>query len=126
VVDDDLGIDGPMYVESCVYRRVPQTTTEIHLMRIEDLVFAEEDVDNPPKKLAKKPGVANVRVGKTEVYRVQAMWRKDPTMGNLPTQVRETFVGYRLLRDYKKTDDLRAGALNLEVDRVDKGAKKLR
>jgi prophage tail gpP-like protein len=99
VVDDDLGIDGPMYVESLVYKRVPQATTEVHLMRIEDLLFAEEDVDNPPKKLAKKKGVANVRVGKTEVFDVQAMWKKNPTMGNLPTQARESFVGVRLNAD---------------------------
>lgn len=88
VVDDELGIDGPMYVESCVYKRSPQTTTELNLMRIEDLVFAEEDVDNPPK-LARKKGVANVRVGKTEAFRVEAQWQVSPTWGGLPVQIRD-------------------------------------
>jgi prophage tail gpP-like protein len=95
VIDDELGIDGPMYVESCVYKRDPKTTTTLNLLRVEDLVFAEEDVDNPPK-LAKKKGIANVRVGKTEVYRVQAQWRRDPNVwGGLPLQVRDDFVGVR-------------------------------
>lgn len=93
VVDDELGIDGPMYVESCVYERKPFTTTKLKLMRVEDLVFAEEDIDNPPK-LQRKRGVANVRVGKTDVYRVQAMWRSDPNVwGGLPLQVRDTYAG---------------------------------
>jgi prophage tail gpP-like protein len=92
VLDDELGLDGPMYVESCVYKRSPHTTTTLNLLRIEDLVFAEEDVDNPPK-LARKKGIANVRVGKTEVFRVQAQWRRDPNWGNLPVRVRDNFAG---------------------------------
>ncbi len=92
VVDDELGLDGPMYVESLVYKRQPHTTTEVNLLRIEDLVFAEEDIDRPPV-LAKKKGIAHVRVGKTEVWRVQGQWRRDPNWGNLPVRVRDTFKG---------------------------------
>ena len=113
VVDDELGIDGPMYVESCVYKRTPYTTTELNLMRIEDLVFAEEDVDNPPK-LQRKKGVANVRVGKTDVYRVQAIWRSDPNVwGGLPLKVRDDFVGVAI-------DNRGEGFV------VDRGAQRLR
>lgn len=92
VVDEELGLDGPMYVESLVYDRKPMTKTAIRLMRIEDLVYAEEDLDHPPV-LAKKKGIAHVRVGKTEVFRVEGMWRKNPNWGNLPTRVRENFIG---------------------------------
>jgi prophage tail gpP-like protein len=88
VVDDQLGIDGPMYIESCDYRRLPHTLTQLNLMRIEDLVFATEDLDNPPK-LARRKGVANVRVGKTKAFRVESMWRRNPQWGGLPTQVRD-------------------------------------
>lgn len=69
VIDDELGIEGPMYVESVVYRRKPETTTEIKLMRCEDLIFAEEDFDTV-QRLRPKRGVTSVRVGKTELWRI--------------------------------------------------------
>jgi prophage tail gpP-like protein len=40
VRDDELGLAGSYYLEKCVYRRGPQTTTELTLMRPADLVFA--------------------------------------------------------------------------------------
>lgn len=49
VIDDDLGIEGPMYVESVVFRRKPETTTQINLLRCEDLVFSEEDFETRKK-----------------------------------------------------------------------------
>lgn len=39
VIDEILGIDAEMYVAECLYRRNPQTTTDITLLRIPDLVF---------------------------------------------------------------------------------------
>src|SRR5512138_665875 len=89
VVDDELGIDGPMYVESCVYRRVPHTTTEINLMRIEDLVFAEEDFDSPPK-LAKKPGVAWVTEKVSTPWK--SIWRLDPKLAGKPGVVTKRLI----------------------------------
>lgn len=43
VVDDELGLSGPYYVEQCVYRRNPQTTTELTLQRPSDLVFGSDE-----------------------------------------------------------------------------------
>lgn len=42
VQDDEFGIEGPWYVEQVGFRRQPQTTTELTLLRIQDLVFAED------------------------------------------------------------------------------------
>lgn len=39
VQDDELGIDGPHYIETVIRRRAPQTQTTIRLMRPDDLVF---------------------------------------------------------------------------------------
>jgi prophage tail gpP-like protein len=39
VHDEELGIDGPFYIETVVRSRTPATTTTIRLMRPEDLVF---------------------------------------------------------------------------------------
>lgn len=41
VDDDELGLEGLFYLESCVYRRAPETTTELVLMRPEHLIFGE-------------------------------------------------------------------------------------
>lgn len=41
VEDDEIGIHGAFYLESCVYRRGPETTTELTLMRPEHLIFGE-------------------------------------------------------------------------------------
>lgn len=43
VDDEELGLDGDFYVESIRRRRGPQTTTEIHLMRKEDIIFGGAD-----------------------------------------------------------------------------------
>lgn len=40
VVDDEYGLNGSYYLEKVTFRRSPQTTTELTLMRPEDLVFA--------------------------------------------------------------------------------------
>lgn len=41
VQDDERGIFGPHYVETVTFRASPETTTELQLMRIEDLVFVD-------------------------------------------------------------------------------------
>ena len=80
VIDEELGLEGPMWVESVEYSRAPFTLSKIHVMRIEDLLFAEEDFDSPPK-LARKKGANSVRMGVTE----KLVWEKDPQWGGLPT-----------------------------------------
>ncbi len=57
VVDDEFGIEGPMYIESVQYEAQMQKTTRLNLMRCEDLVFAEEPDQQPRHALAQKPGV---------------------------------------------------------------------
>lgn len=42
VVDDEYGLDDLYYLHEVVFSRDPKTTTTLHLMRREDLVFAEE------------------------------------------------------------------------------------
>lgn len=43
--DDEFGVEGPWYVEQVAFHRNPATTTELTLLRIQDLVFA----DDPPQ-----------------------------------------------------------------------------
>lgn len=64
VVDDELGVHGVMYVESVAFSRTPDTLTELHLLRIDDLVFAEE----APEVMKKRPKL-QVRRGVTTVER---------------------------------------------------------
>lgn len=45
VVDDEFGLNDNYYLEKVVFRRNPQTTTELTLMRGADLVFALGEVD---------------------------------------------------------------------------------
>jgi prophage tail gpP-like protein len=45
VDDDELDIHGNFYVESVTYARAPETTTEITLMRPQDLIFADKLFD---------------------------------------------------------------------------------
>lgn len=42
VDDDELDIHGNFYIEAVTYQRSPQTTTEITLMRPQDLIFADK------------------------------------------------------------------------------------
>jgi hypothetical protein len=77
VIDEELGIEQNMYIESCEYSRTPQTNTVLNLLRPSDMIFAEEDFDTIPKPKLPPP----VRVGKTELF----VWVKNPTQGNLPT-----------------------------------------
>ena len=42
VDDDEFGLYGSFYVEQVGFRRQPQTTTELTLLRPADLVFAED------------------------------------------------------------------------------------
>lgn len=79
LVDEDLGIDGPMYIADCKYSRLPQSGTLLEIMRCEDLLFGEEDLLTPPRTVAKKGAV---RMGRTEVF--HPVWIKNPTWGNLP------------------------------------------
>lgn len=46
VDDQELGIAGNFYIEKVVFRRNPKTTTEITLMRPDDLVFATGEFDS--------------------------------------------------------------------------------
>jgi prophage tail gpP-like protein len=46
VIDDEMGLSGPYYIERCVYRRGPQTSTELVLQRPSDLVFGSDE--GPP------------------------------------------------------------------------------
>lgn len=41
VVDDEFGIDADLYIASVSHRRGPETTTELTLMRKEDLIFGD-------------------------------------------------------------------------------------
>jgi hypothetical protein len=43
VIDEELGIDALLYVEDVTYRRGPQATTTVTMMRPQDLVFGTED-----------------------------------------------------------------------------------
>jgi prophage tail gpP-like protein len=68
VDDDELGIHDNYWVEGVVFRRNPQTTTTLHLMRVKDLVFGSDDADDtigaigpstsPPKAT---PGAENFK-----------------------------------------------------------------
>lgn len=42
VDDDELDIHGNFYIEAVTYQRSPQTTTELTLMRPQDLIFADK------------------------------------------------------------------------------------
>jgi prophage tail gpP-like protein len=42
VIDDEIGLDGVYYIEGVDFSRNPQTMTMLHLMRPEDVLFAEE------------------------------------------------------------------------------------
>lgn len=55
VKDDELGIEGDLYVESVSYSRKPETTTTITLMRPEDMLFAKPEMLNRAPKLRKHP-----------------------------------------------------------------------
>lgn len=87
VIDDELGIEGPMYVESVVYRRTPETTTTVNLLRVEDLVFAEEDIENQRTQrvrgLAPRSGVTTVEHIRSETHEI---WKRDPNWGGLPVK----------------------------------------
>lgn len=49
VEDSELDISGNFYVESVTYRRAPDTTTVLTLMRPDDLVFAKDEEANNRK-----------------------------------------------------------------------------
>jgi prophage tail gpP-like protein len=96
VVDQLLGIDGPMYIHNCRYQRTPKSMTILELTRCEDLLFGEEDLLNPPPAPVKKKGL--VRMGRTEAFRVESRWKRDPTWGNLPVSTGAKETGLRLNR----------------------------
>ncbi len=78
VVDEELGIDGPMYLDSCDYSRAPKCTTRLNLMRCEDLLFGEEALLDPPR-LASKKGL--VRPAPPEKFNPR--WILSPNWGLL-------------------------------------------
>ena len=45
VEDDELGINDKFYVETVIRQRRPHTTTQLRLMRVEDLIFATGGVE---------------------------------------------------------------------------------
>lgn len=55
VSDDEVPIEGSLYVESVRYSRKPDTTTTITLMRPEDLIFAKPELVNRAPKLKRHP-----------------------------------------------------------------------
>lgn len=64
VEDEELDVKGNFYVESVTYRRNPETTTEITLMRPQDLIFADKlfdqqsNVGGAPAKKGQKSDAA--------------------------------------------------------------------
>lgn len=80
VIDEELGIDGPMYVESVKFSRTPQTNTRIRLMRCEDLLFAEEPDEQPKHRLAAKPGAVPAQDPdlRVKVSEGTNLWQVDP------------------------------------------------
>jgi len=77
VIDDELGIEGHLYIESIKRTRTPHTITEIRLMRCEDLLFAEED-DQQPTRLRRGPPPAPPDP-KDISYKL--VWTTDPNIG---------------------------------------------
>jgi prophage tail gpP-like protein len=47
VDDDELDIHGNFYIEAVTYKRSPETTTELTLMRPQDLIFADKLFTQP-------------------------------------------------------------------------------
>ena len=43
VDDDEFGLHGVYWLESCEYKRAPQTETVLRLMRVTDLLFGALD-----------------------------------------------------------------------------------
>lgn len=98
VVDDELGIEGPMYVEAVTFKRTPYTHTVLKLIRIDDLIF----IDEPPDVVKKRPKL-QVRRGVTTVERPsfqlkgvsaggqavlqKTIWTEDPNAIRGPTIV---------------------------------------
>jgi prophage tail gpP-like protein len=60
VLDDEHGISGDFWIEGVTFRGSSShgTTTELTLMRPEDLVFGEGEFDSGPKKKGKARPVA--------------------------------------------------------------------
>jgi prophage tail gpP-like protein len=114
VVDEELGIDAPMYIDGCRYPRGPQCTTRLHLTRCEDLLFGEEDLFAVPP--AAKKGL--VRMGRTEVFRPK--WVKDPNWGDLPTLRSVRLADDPSVRNNNQAPETAAGFV------VDQGAERRR
>jgi prophage tail gpP-like protein len=85
VADDELGIEGPHYIESVTFSKKPEMTSRIELIRPEDLLYiAEEDQSTKSKKSAafakattKKTPVADETTVK-ETDWTQWTWKEDP------------------------------------------------
>jgi hypothetical protein len=84
VIDEELGLQGVMYLESVTFHASPHRWSELHVMRVDDLVYAEE----PPEKMKARPKL-QMRRGVTTVARVgdptgtpgaPAVWFTDPSV----------------------------------------------
>jgi hypothetical protein len=83
VIDDELGIEGPMYCESVTFSAGGKegTITKLHMMRIDDLVFAEDIPGRPKPKLKKRIGVTTVdRVVSPATPGGPVIWFRDPNV----------------------------------------------
>jgi prophage tail gpP-like protein len=93
IVDEERGIDGPMYIDDVKYSRQPMSRARISVMRPEDLLFGDEDLlASPP---VQKNGL--VRIGRTEVF--HPVWIKDPNWGGLPVRAWQSADGKILKTD---------------------------
>lgn len=82
VLDDELGLTGVMYLESVTFVRDGEATyTDLHVMRIEDLIFAEE----APEVVKKRPKL-QVRRGVTTVERPSFQLQGVSILGNPVSQ----------------------------------------
>jgi len=83
VIDDELGIEGPMYLENVNFIRSGKdgTSAKLHMMRIEDLVYAEELPGHKAPKLKKRVGVTTVdRIVDNATPGGPVIWFRDPNV----------------------------------------------
>ena len=77
--DQEIGVQGEMWVESVQFRREPHTTTRIVLMRPDDLLYATEDVaatNKGSRRRLKKDPIADSINEAGERKPSRAVWNK--------------------------------------------------
>jgi prophage tail gpP-like protein len=82
IVDEERGIDGPMYIDDVKFSRLPQSGAVISVLRPKDLLFGDEDLLAPPPTPVKKKGIVTT-IPETVFHK--DLWQKNPNWGNLPT-----------------------------------------